>query len=245
LTSDPKMPLKLERLSPALEPLAFSRIKDLRTHFEKIEWRAPSLLLNIVSNRSGDFVGATNSSRDLSNPFDYEMLIAMRTASDGIFTTAKTARRENYGRTKLAPLALISGSGDFHEIAAVSDPQAGPVESLVFLLVPSKLAKATKKAFDKPWIRVLKIGKGSAFRTTLALTLLGWRRIIVESGPQYSRFLLRESAVKYVNLTIVDADDESPLKACQAALANLGIQGALLLQAERVNGTLFTRWTDF
>jgi riboflavin biosynthesis pyrimidine reductase len=237
--------IELYRLSPALPKMLFSNTLALRDHFRNIDWPAPSILLNFVSNAKAELVGATGSSRDISNSLDYESLIGLRMASDGILTSAKTARIEKYRRSKHAPLALVSRSGEFSEIPAVLESYAGPEDSLVYLLVPSKHARKTRASYQQPWIRVIKIGRGSALRTTFALTRLGWRRVVVEAGIEYSSFLIKSSAAKFINLTIVDFGEESPLAACREFLSKLGVLGATLILAERVENTLFTRWTDF
>ena len=245
MISQGDQPIELKRLSPALEPLHLRNLGELRKHFLEANWPAPSLLMNFVSDTKGNFVGSSQSSRDITNKFDYECLIGLRMAADGILTTAKTARLEGYRRSRHAPLALVSRSGDFEAIPAVIDVEAGPTDSAVYLLVPSRIASEARMKYSQAWIRVIKIGRGGAFRTTLALTRLGWRRILSESGNKYSRFLIENSAAKFLNLTIVDAGDESPLQACQASLSSLGIRGALLLRAERVEDTLFTQWSEF
>lgn len=219
-------------------------LPELREHFAQQEWSAPSVLINFVTNTKGEFIGPNGSSRGISNELDYQALIGYRQASDGILTTAKTARIEAYGRSKFAPLALVSKSGNFRGIPAVDSEEAGPANSEVILLVPSRLFRQTKRTYTNAWIRVVKIGRGGTLRLSLALTRLGWRRILVESGAEYSRFLISNHAARFLTLTVTDAGDASPLTACKPALDALGISGAVLDWAERVDGTLFTCWTD-
>ena len=234
----------LEFLSPRGQSKVLGGLQDLRAHFAQQEWSAPSVLINFVTNSKGEFVGPNGSSREISNELDYQALIGYRQAADGILTTAKTARIEKYGRSRFAPLALVSQSGNFNGIPAVDSENAGPTNSEVFLLVPSKIFRETRKTYTKPWVRVSKIGKAGTLRLSLALTRLGWRRILVEAGAAYSRFLISNHAAKFLTLTITDAGEASPLTACKPALDALGISGAVLDWAERVDGTLFTCWTD-
>ena len=202
-------------------------------------------MANLVSNQAGEFTDGHGSSRGLSNQLDYQALVGYRSAANGILTTAKTARAEKYGRSKLAPLALASKSANFDGIPAVDEATAGPVDSLVYLIVPSAEFRKTKKKYQQPWIRVTKIGRGSAFRLTLALSRINWRKTLVESGAHFTSWLVAKHALRYLSLTITNASPaESPLKQCQAALKRLGVQGAVLEWAEFVDGTLFTRWTD-
>lgn len=234
----------LEFLSPRGQSKELNGLHELREHFAGQEWPAPSVLINFVTNSKGEFVGPNGSSRGISNELDYQALIGYRQAADGILTTARTARIEAYGRSKFAPLALISQSGDFSGIPAVESAEAGPIESEVFLLVPSKVHRQTRKTYSNPWIRVAKIGKGGTLRLTLTLTRLGWRRVLVEAGAIYSRFLISNHAARFLTITVTDAGDASPLTACKPALDALGVSGAVLDWAERVDGTIFTCWTD-
>lgn len=207
-------------------------------------WPAPSFLLNLVSDANGNFVGSTGSSRDLTNEIDFQVLLGLREIADGILTTAKTAQIEKYKRSTLAPLALVSRRGDFSGIPAVLEAQAGPVTSRVILLVPSDLVRKTKRTYSQPWVTVKGVGKGSVFRITLALTRENWRRVVVESGPEFSTWLIREFGIKYLNLSIVSTDESIEVTAANQALANLGVKGGTLETAHRIGGTLVTRWSD-
>ena len=235
--------MKLESLVPPRPPLAIT-MAGLREWVKLADWPAPSFLLNLVSDIDGNFSGSNGSSRDISNESDRQVLLGLRETADGILTTAKTARVEAYRRSALAPLALISRSGSFEGIPAVESPDAGPTDSRVHLLVPSSLVRATRKRFNQPWVQVVGIGNCSVFRITLALTRLNWRRVVVESGPEFSAWLIREFGIKYLNLTIVSTDLDIDVAAAKKALEKLGIQGGTLETAHRIDSTLVTRWSD-
>lgn len=236
--------MKLEQLTPVPGTLVMAKPDDLRDYFAGTFWTAPSFLLNIVSNRAGEFTGATGSSRDISNELDYQALIGFRKAADGILTTAHTARTEQYRRSRYAPLALVSRSGDFSGIPAVEVDTAGPAESKVYLLVRRGQVRSVKARYSSPWIQVVSIGSGSTFRLSFALTRIGWRRILVEAGPSFSSYLIGKSVIRGIALSITDAESMSPLDAAANALRNLGVVSASLESADRVDGTLFTRWSD-
>ena len=192
----------------------------------------------------GSVTGETGSSRDISNEADYQSLIGYRMAADGVLTTASTARKERYRRSKHVPLALVSKSGDFSDIPAVEQVNAGPQDSQVFLLVHRSLVRKTRRRYQNPWVTVCCIGGGGAFRLSLRLSSLGWRRILVESGPTFANWLLNRAVVQIVALTVVGFEGGSPLAAASAGFASLGIRGAVMESAESVDDTLFTRWTD-
>jgi len=237
--------LRLVSLVPKAPDQEVANLGVFRDRFAKQSWPAPSFLLNLVATATGEFTGATNSSRDISNELDFQALIGYRMAADGILTTAKTARLEQYTRSSLAPLALVSESGNFSGIPAVNSESAGPIESLVHLLVSRRNVRHARKAYPQPWIRVHSIGGGGAFRLSLTLTRLGWRRVLVEAGPTFSRWLLARSVIRFVALTIVGYSDASPLDSAKPALDALGIQGAVLDSAFVADGnTLFTVWSE-
>lgn len=197
----------------------------------------------MVSTTDGKFAGVNGVSRDLSNELDLQGLIALRIISDGILTTAKTARIERYDRSKHADLALVSRTGDFDGIPAVEDETAGPIEGKVYLLVPRKLVRATCTKYSQPWVRVVSVGE-SGFALSYRLTRLGWRRIQVESGPSYAQRMLKNSVIRTLALNITDYAGGDAQSACHAALAGLGITSGRLQTAQAVDGTLFTTWTE-
>jgi riboflavin biosynthesis pyrimidine reductase len=235
--------LILESLVPE-RPAMYISLQGVREWIKMVNWPAPSFVLNLVADTEGNFTGENGSSRDLSNDVDKQVLLGLREAADGIFTTSKTAKQEQYRRSALAPLALISRTADFEGIPAVIDGGAGPSASKVFLLVPSKLVRQTRKRFAEPWIEVVGIGKGSLFRITLALTRLNWRRVVVESGPEFSTWLVQEFGIKYLNLTVVSQNPAIDASYARNALNKLGVSGGTLESAHRIDTTLITRWSD-
>lgn len=236
--------MRLERLTPVAQTLEISGFEELRSLFAAREWPAPSFLLNIVADTQGRFTGATGSSRDISNEADYQSLIGYRMAADGILTSAATARAEQYRRSRMVPLALASKSADFSGIPAVELESAGPVDSLVYLLVNRNQVRWARARYTQPWVRVVSIGRGNPFGLTFRLTRLGWRRILVEAGPSYANWLLSNAIVGNIALTVVGVEAGSPLQAAKPALDALGVTGAQLESAEILDGTLFTRWTQ-
>lgn len=236
--------MKITSLGPEAGELEVDGFEGLRDHFARRYWAAPSLLLNLVSNTRGEFVGENQSSRDISNEIDYQALIGYRMAADVILTTAGTARAESYRRSKFAPLALVSKSADFTGIPAVEQETAGPTESRVFLLVRWTQVYRVARKYRQSWISVRAIGTGSAFGLRLTLSQLGWRRVLVEAGPKFANWLLVRNCIRGLALSIVGYNGQSPTDAAAAALANLGIQDARLESADLVETTLLTRWTN-
>lgn len=67
------------------------------------------------------------NSHDVSSPLDRYFLRAIRSASDLIITTGKTARSENLRSSKLAPLAIFTSRPDEIDIPATLDESTNPV----------------------------------------------------------------------------------------------------------------------
>lgn len=65
-------------------------------------------LSTFVMDSSGNFVGDTGSSRDISNHTDLQLLLALRAKAHVIVTTGKTARQEHYKSSRFAPIAILT-----------------------------------------------------------------------------------------------------------------------------------------
>lgn len=237
--------MRLEEVFPHPRAVELSGYEELRQHFAAKTWPAPSFLLNLVTNSLGQFVGATNSSRDISNDADYQSLMGYRQAADVILTTAHTARIERYRRSKLAPLALVSASGDFSGIPAIEAASAGPADSRVYLLVRSGRVRTTRKQYNQPWVKVVAVGGGSQRSLVSTLQRLGWQRVLVEAGPHFANWLMVRGGIDTAAIAVVDFKGQSPERAAAGAFQALGITEASLESAELVAGTtLFTRWVN-
>lgn len=89
---------------------------------KQLGWRAA-----IVLNGSGEFVGADGSSKLISNESDLALLLELRSQSDVIVTTGKTARSEQYRSSKFAPIAFITrNSESLRNIPAFTVPGEFP-----------------------------------------------------------------------------------------------------------------------
>ena len=66
--------------------------------------------LNMISTPEGEFVGATGSSRDISNSLDRSLIIRLRQLSDVFVTGGNTYRIEKYRKPSISKLAVISSS---------------------------------------------------------------------------------------------------------------------------------------
>ena len=76
----------------------------------------------LVLNADGGTVGEDGTSKPLSNHLDLQLLLTLRSKSDVIVTTGKTARLENYRASRFAPLVILSrNSQNVSEVPALLD----------------------------------------------------------------------------------------------------------------------------
>lgn len=79
--------------------------------------------LNFAIDSSGNSFGNTGSSADVSNDLDRLLLGKLRSLSDVIVTSGKTARLERYRSSKHAPIAIFTTSGDLDSVPAIQGTQ--------------------------------------------------------------------------------------------------------------------------
>lgn len=76
-------------------------------HLEKRRgWRATLVIDANLSSREDFYLPKT--SKEISNPADLELLKQLRSLTDVIVTTGKTARVEEYKTSKFAPIAVLT-----------------------------------------------------------------------------------------------------------------------------------------
>lgn len=84
-------------------------------------------LSTFVVDSSGNYIGKDGTSKDLGNPLDLQMLIALRSKADAIVTTGATARAEHYKSSRFAPILFITRApGSLEAIPAFTKPGVHP-----------------------------------------------------------------------------------------------------------------------
>jgi riboflavin biosynthesis pyrimidine reductase len=97
------------------------------THFEAVATWYPKILGSRFNFVISSKTSGNQNSNELSNPVDRYILKAIRSQSDLIITTGKTARAENLTSSKFAPLVIITKDPNNIDIPATNLSSKKPV----------------------------------------------------------------------------------------------------------------------
>jgi hypothetical protein len=173
------------------------------------------------------------SSDNSTNKLDRELLKFIRSQSDLIITTGKTARAENLTASKFAPMLILTASSDDLDIAAVQVNEGKPVYITQRLgtQYPSEKAIAIGGVQDQLPEFVDSFCRANNFKHS-----------VLESGMETARIFVSSASINEVNLTLtnftskLDAEDTA-----QDFLGKIGFE-AKLLQILRSVDTWFFRF---
>ena len=158
----------------------------------------PGIRFNYVINAAG--TSAENSDAD-SNELDRYVLKVIRSSSDLIITTGKTARSEELRATKLAPMAIITTQPNNLQIPATEHNSDQPV------YVCSKTAPEQpfrNKAAS--WLETASDDISSIVREVITRT--GSSNTLIETGLLTFAALASEDLVNEVCLTVTNAESK-------------------------------------
>ena len=173
------------------------------------------------------------SSDNSTNKLDRELLKFIRSQSDLIITTGKTARAENLTASKFAPMLILTTSSDDLDIAAVQVNEGKPVYITQRLgtQYPSEKAIAIGGVQDQLPEFVDSFCRANNFGHS-----------VLESGMEIAKIFASSGKINEVNLTLtnftskLDAEDTA-----QDFLGKIGFE-AKLLQILRSVDTWFFRF---
>ena len=173
------------------------------------------------------------SSANSTNRLDRELLKFIRSQSDLIITTGKTARAENLTASKFAPMLILTTSSEDLNIAAVHANEGKPVYITQRLgtQYPSEKAIAIGGVQDELPEFVDSFCRANSFKHS-----------VLESGMETAQIFAATGKINEVDLTLtnfssrVDAED-----AAKDFLGKLGFE-AELLQILRSEDTWFFRF---
>ncbi len=191
--------------------LQLASLPEIAAHYESNEqnW----VRANMIISNDGHFVGASDSSRDLTSKADLKLLLLLRAMSDVVLVGANTARLENYRQPKARQefeflnrtpprLAVVSSSLDFDLDSPLFK---GGLEPTIILNAGDKMPPA--ELIEVAQVVNLKPGEESNaenFANVLILKLaeLGLNRVTCEGGPRLLAQLLSARVVNEYDLTI-------------------------------------------
>ena len=204
-------------------------IRQIATHYEapKASW----VRANMITSQDGHFVGANNTSRDLTGPADFKLLLLLRALSDVVLVGANTARQENYRQPKphseyeflarpTPRLAIVSASLEFD---LDSNLFSGGQEPTIIINVGDskppadleKLAQVVPIAHNE----IL----GSAIISTLSQ--IGLAKVTCEGGPKLLSEMLKADVIDEYDLTISPSQVGGTAKFDESLPANWDLVG--------------------
>lgn len=173
------------------------------------------------------------SSDNSSNKLDRELLKFIRSQSDLIITTGKTARAENLKASKFAPMLILTTSSEDLNIAAVHVNEGKPVYITQRLgtQYPSDKAIAIGGVQDELPEFVDSFCRANSFKHS-----------VFESGMETAKIFAASGKINEVNLTLTNFTSKFDAEATAIDfLAKIGFR-AELLQILRSEDTWFFRF---
>jgi riboflavin biosynthesis pyrimidine reductase len=186
--------------------LTTATLPEIAAHYQapKSSW----VRANKVASQDGQFVGPTETSRDLTNPQDLSLLLLLRALSDVLLVGANTARVENYRAPKkreefafldrpTPTLAIVSSSLDFDLTSSLF--HGGEQKTIV---INAGSNEPTSELLSVA--KVVQVLNEGDFGTRLIATLsdLGFHKVTCEGGPRLLSQLLAAKVIDEYDLTI-------------------------------------------
>jgi riboflavin biosynthesis pyrimidine reductase len=186
--------------------LQTASLPEIAAHYDSLEpnW----VRANMIISQDGHFVGAGDSSRDLTGESDLNLLLLLRALSDAVLVGASTARQERYRQPKQraeymflnrpAPrLVIVSASLDFEVTSNLF--HGGQHRTLVISAGESVPSDDLLEVAD---VVALKSDHGFAESLVNALAKLNILKITCEGGPTLLSQLLKGRVVDEYDLTV-------------------------------------------
>jgi len=192
--------------------------------------RILGIRFNYVINAAG--TSAENSDAD-SNELDRYFLRVIRSSSDLIITTGKTARAERLRSSKIAPMAIITSQPDSLNIPAIEEQSSHPV------YVCSEVAP--KQPFRNSNAKWLETSSASIAEIVLEVQAkLNSKNPLLEIGIDSLRELASPNLVNELCLTVTNADSrELAVEASEGFLKSAGLVAEQLQLLNSGNTWLF------
>jgi len=218
--------LILERVFPESGTEVHFDSEHLTVLYPKVD----GLRFNFVIANGNNLDVASDES---TNRQDRELLKFIRSQSDLIITTGKTARAENLAASKFAPMLILTTSSEDLNIAAVQANQGKPVYITQRLGThyPNEKAIAIGVVQDKLPEFVDSFCRANNFRNS-----------VLESGVENAKIFASSGNLNEVDLTLTHFTSKRDAEAtCEEFLGKIGFEG-LLIQILRSEDTWFFRF---
>lgn len=159
--------------------------------------------VNFAIDSRGNSFGETGSSADVSTDLDRQLLGKLRSLSDVIVTSGKTARTEKYRSSKHAPIAIFTTSGELDSVPAIQGTQ---YFTPLVLTPQSRLAEVEESLSDVD-VRILAYrvtDETSSWPNAIEDVIRheGYQSPILESGQETLREFVASGVVSEICLTI-------------------------------------------
>ena len=179
-------------------------------------------------------ISASSNSDEASNQIDRELLKFIRSQSDLIITTGKTARSENLKASKYAPMLILTRSSGELDIPAVEPSEAKPVYVTQRLgtIYPSEKAIAIGVIQDSLPEFVDSFSRANNIKHP-----------VLESGIETAKLFSSSGKLKEVNLTVTEAADKAEAEIlAEKFLSVIQFESSVLIQILRSKDTWFFRY---
>ena len=216
----------LEQVFPVAGKEVAFESEHLAVLYPKIE----GLRFNFVIANGTNLAATSDNS---TNKLDRELLSFIRSQSDLIITTGKTARAENLKASRFAPMLILTTSSEDLNIAAVQANEGKPVyiTQRLGIQYPSEKAIAIGRVQDQLPQFVDSFCRANSSKQS-----------VLECGMETAKIFASSGNINEVDLTLTNFT--SKLDAEAAAIDFLGKIGfeAQLLQILRAEDTWFFRF---
>jgi riboflavin biosynthesis pyrimidine reductase len=195
--------------------LTLTRLYPNREVFEKISIEEQSWIiardygicagwrLNFAIDALGASFGHSGKSEDVSSELDRLLLGKLRSQSDVIVTSGKTARIEKYRSSKHAPIAIFTTSGDLDSVPAIQGTQF----FTPLVLTPTSQVERVENLLSDVDVRVLplrQLDDAAAWPTAIGNEIrgAGFQSPILESGLSTLKSFIASGVIHEICLSV-------------------------------------------
>ena len=185
-------------------------LDEIAQHYvtDKAQW----LRTNMVLSLDGNYAGPNGSSREISHPFDLDILLVIRALSDAVLVGAKTALGEKYRISETSP-RFVSFAKPTPRLVVVSNSLELPLTAPMLESTRKPLV-ITKRSTERIWnerhesisehadVHVLDAETIDGGSITQVLHDHGLNQVVCEGGPALLNTLFAADVVDEMCLTI-------------------------------------------